>query len=51
MGGVVYATTYLGLSNIIQLIIGITIGILFYISISYIFKITSLKVLLQLIHK
>ena len=44
MGGVVYATTYLGLSNIIQLIIGITIGILFYISISYIFKITSLKV-------
>ena len=51
MEGVVYATTYLGLSNIIQLIIGITIGILFYISISYIFKITSLKVLLQLIHK
>ncbi|WP_371291967.1 lipopolysaccharide biosynthesis protein [Bacteroides sp.] len=51
MGGVVYATTYLGLSNIVQLIIGITIGILFYISISYIFKITSLKVLLQLIHK
>ena len=51
MGGVVYATTYLGLSNIIQLIIVITIGILFYISISYIFKITSLKVLLQLIHK
>ena len=51
LGGVVYATTYLGLSNIIQLIIGITIGILFYISISYIFKITSLKVLLQLIHK
>ena len=51
MGGVVYATTYLGLSNIIQLIIGITIGILFYISISYIFKITSLKVLLQLINK
>lgn len=51
MGGVVYATTYLGLSNIIQLIIGITIGILFYTSISYIFKITSLKVLLQLIHK
>ena len=51
MGGVVYATTYLGLSNIVQLIIGITIGILFYISISYIFRITSLKVLLQLIHK
>lgn len=51
MGGVVYATTYLGFSNIVQLIIGITIGILFYISISYIFKITSLKVLLQLIHK
>lgn len=51
MGGIVYTTTYLGFSNIIQLVIGITIGILFYMSTSYIFKLNSFKVLLQLIHK
>lgn len=51
MGGVVYASTYLEFSNITQLTVGVTIGILFYISISYIFKINSFKILLQLIHK
>lgn len=51
MGGIVYTTTYLGFSNIIQLVIGIITGILFYLSTSYIFKINSFKALLQLIYK
>lgn len=49
MGGIVYSITYLKLPNMNHLIIGVIVGVTFYMSISVFFKMNSYIILLNLI--
>lgn len=51
MGIVIYGLTCMKLSNITHLVIGVSIGVVFYIFFSIVFKIDSYKQIYQLLHK
>mgnify|MGYP000293964859 CR=1 FL=1 len=51
MGGIVYGITFLDISNMKQLTVGITTGFTFYIFFSFIFKVEPCRALLKLISK
>ncbi len=51
MGGLVYYVIQFITSNALQLIVGIVLGIIYYLSISFLFKSKELKELLQIIKR